>query len=282
MRSTARQLLSDLIPPLFGKIYDRLIRRVGYFGDYSGYDEACQASTGYDSDLILQRVQDALLKVKSGEVVYERDSVLFDEVQYSWPLLAGLLWIASCNGDRLNLLDFGGSLGSSYFQNHTLLRHLKEFSWSVVEQERYVRCGKDFFDDQFLKFYYTIDECLEARHPDSILLSSVLPYLEHPYELLSRITEQKFSYIIIDRTPLLDGGKDRLTVQKVPAEIYEASYPAWILGREKLLAIFDRDYELVMQFDALAGSILLGDTVAHDKGFIFRLKGLKQDEKGNQ
>src|SRR6266702_290349 len=114
MHNRRRKLFSDCIPPILGKLYERLIKRCGYFGNYSGYDKACQASTGYDSDLILERVRDALLKVKSGEAVYERDSVLFDEVQYSWPLLAGLLWIASCNGNRLHLLDFGGSLGSSY------------------------------------------------------------------------------------------------------------------------------------------------------------------------
>ncbi|HEY3308692.1 MAG TPA: methyltransferase, TIGR04325 family [Desulfuromonadaceae bacterium] len=272
MRSIQQQVLSEFIPSVVWRFYLRWIVQSGYFGNYSGWDKACSASTGYDSDLILQRVRDSLIKVKNGEAVYERDSVLFDEIQYSWPLLAGLLWIASCNGNRLNLLDFGGSLGSSYFQNRALLGHLDEFSWSVVEQKAFVLCGRELFEDQFLKFYFTIEECLEVRQPDSILLSSVLPYLKDPYELLAHIIKQKIAYVVIDRTPILDGVKDRLTVQHVPAEIYDARYPAWILGRDKLLKMFEKDYELVLNFDALAGSIFLGDKLAHDKGFIFRLK----------
>ena len=81
------------------EIFKRLIKRSGYFGNYFAWEQACQDSTGYDSTVILERVQNALIKVKSGEAVYERDSVLFDETQYSWPLLACLLWIASCNGN---------------------------------------------------------------------------------------------------------------------------------------------------------------------------------------
>lgn len=272
MRSNLLQILYESIPPIVWRIYRRLILHEGYYGNFPGWDQARNSSTGYVTDLILQRVRDALLKVKSGEAVYERDSVLFEKVRYSWPLLAGLLWIASRSGNRLNIIDFGGSLGSSYFQNRMMLEHLQELSWNVVEQENFVQCGREYFEDQTLKFYYTIDECIEAVHPRVLLLSSVLPYLEYPYELLARILSEKFAYIIIDRTPTLEGWRDRLTVQRVPVEIYKASYPAWILGRDKLLSLFESDYDLVSQFDALAGSIFLGDATAHDEGFIFRLK----------
>ena len=272
MLSRGRLFLSRLIPSLAIELYRRFLKGNGYLGNYTGWKQACQDSTGYDSNVILERVRDALLKVKNGEAVYERDSVLFDEIQYSWPLLAGLLWIASCNRNQLNLLDFGGSLGSSYFQNRVPLKHLDALSWNVVEQENFVRCGRDLFEDHYLKFYFTIEECLEVRQPDTILLSSVLPYLEDPYELLSRIIKLKIAYIVIDRTPTLEGKKDRLTVQQVPAKIYEARYPAWVLGKDKLLGMFEQDYELIMHFDALAGLIFLCETFAHDKGFIFRRK----------
>jgi len=53
------------------------------------------ASTGYDNDMILEKTRLALLKVKNGEAAYERDSVVFEDIQYAWPLLAGLLWVAA-------------------------------------------------------------------------------------------------------------------------------------------------------------------------------------------
>jgi len=276
MEKETRQFIRDLIPPFFLGLYEMHVRKSGYSGNYASWDDARRASGGYDADVILNKVKDALLKVKRGEAVYERDSVLFDEVHYSWPLLAGLLWIASQNGNRLSVLDIGGSLGSSYFQNRRFLGHLTELRWGIVEQESFVACGKDCFEDEHLKFYYGIDDCLREQRPDALLLSSVVPYIEKPYELLDEVLDRGFGYILVDRTPLLDGEADRITVQKVPPEIYDASYPAWVLNRGKFLQRFSRDYEMVAEFDALAGTIHLGDIRAYDKGFIFR----KRPESG--
>ena len=175
-------------------------------------------------------------------------------------------------GNRLNLIDFGGSLGSSYFQNRKLLSHLHELRWNIVEQNKFVDCGKQYFEDEHLRFYHDIDECLKEQHADMILLSSVIQYLEKPYDLLDEVVRKGFKYIIIDRTPVLEQGADRLTVQKVTPEIYAASYPAWFFNRAKFLGFFAGKYDLIAGFDALAGKIDLGDALANDEGFIFRKK----------
>jgi putative methyltransferase (TIGR04325 family) len=39
-------------------------------------------------------------------------------------------------------LDFGGSLGSSYFQNKKFLDALRLVEWNVVEQENFVATGE--------------------------------------------------------------------------------------------------------------------------------------------
>jgi putative methyltransferase (TIGR04325 family) len=269
VRQSLRQTAHDLIPPLFGKIYSRAIRKGGFFGDYKCWDDARKACGGYDSDVILNRVKNSLLKVKKGEAVYERDSVLFDEIHYSWPLLAGLLWVASCCGNRLNLIDFGGSLGSSYYQNKKFLEHLLELKWSIVEQEKFVECGKEYFGDEHLKFYNDIDQCIVAQRPNAILFSSVIQYLEKPYGLLENVLNQGFVYILFDRTSFLEKGNDRITVQKVPPEIYPASYPAWFFNLDKFLDFFADQYELMAEFDSFE-TFPLGDVSAQNKGFIFR------------
>jgi hypothetical protein len=80
-----------------GKIKRRLAatfrRRPGleFSGNYATWAAAQNASTGYDSATILEKCKNALLKVKNAEVAYERDSVVFDKVEYSWPVLAALL-----------------------------------------------------------------------------------------------------------------------------------------------------------------------------------------------
>jgi len=64
-------------------------------GNYSTWEEAVAASTGYDAKQILEKTKNALLKVKKGEAVYERDSILFNCIHYAYPLLAGLMWGAA-------------------------------------------------------------------------------------------------------------------------------------------------------------------------------------------
>lgn len=273
MKQQIFHLLEGFIPPVAHAIYRRLaVTTDGFSGNYRTWDEARQSSSGYDSEAILEKVRDALLRVKNGEAVFERDSVLFDEVQYSWPLLAGLLWIASRNNNRLNLIDFGGSLGSTYFQNLKFLNHLDELNWSIVEQERFVECGRRLFEDCHLRFYYGLDECIGERHPDAILFSSVIQYLEKPYDLLADILDKGFTYLIFDRTAFLAKGDDRITVQKVPPEIYPASYPAWFFNRDKFLSFISGTYELVAEFDSFE-SFRLEDQIAQNRGFIFVKKG---------
>jgi putative methyltransferase (TIGR04325 family) len=263
----------DFIPPVILEIFRRVQGHFFSFRNYSTWEEAKKASMGYDSEQILNKVRNSLLRVKTGEAVYERDSVLFDEVQYSWPLLAALLWTASRKGNRLNLVDFGGSLGSTYYQNRKFLAHLGEVRWSIVEQRRFVECGKRDFADDRLKFYEDLDSCIREQRPDTILLSSVLQYLEQPYALLEKVLSLGFEFILIDRTTFLEKGDDRITVQKVSPEIYEASYPAWFFNREKFLSRFSKRYELMAEFDALSGTIYLQGGRAADKGFIFRKSG---------
>lgn len=260
-------MLRDLIPPVILKITQRMRRRYGYFGNFKNWEAAKVASSGYDSDVILNKVKDALLKVKSGEAVYERDSVLFDKIQYSWPLLAGLLWIASQNRNRLNLIDYGGSLGSSYYQNKKFLLHLDELRWNIVEQEKFVECGKRYFENEHVNFYYDLDTCIKEQNPDSILFSSVIQYIEDPYSLLEKVINIGFKYIIFDRTPFLEKGDDRITIQKVPPEIYPASYPAWFFNLKKFLDFFSEKYELVADFESADTT----NVAATFKGFIFRV-----------
>lgn len=264
--------LKDFIPPVLTRFVRSRMRRHGWHGDFSSWDDARKASSGYDDVMILENVSQAVLKVKRGKAAYERDSVLFDRIEYSWPLVAGLLWIASRSNNRLSVLDFGGSLGTSYFQNEKFLSHLDRLRWSIVEQKLFVDRGKQKFEDECLKFYHDISMCVIQEHPNVLLCSSVLSYLEKPFELLNRVVGLDIPYIIIDRTLFLDGdGGDRLTIQSVPPSIYTASYPCWIFNREKFLKVLTEKFSLVEEFDAHAGTIVdLGDAVASFKGFIFQ------------
>lgn len=275
----AKTFSQNSIPALVVKTYNRVKakmpckKKYGYFGNSSTWDEALAECDGYESEVILEKVKTALLKVKNGEAVYERDSVLFDKIQYSRPVLSGLLRIASKNGNSLSLLDFGGSLGSSFFQNKNALAELNCLRWSVVEQAHFVACGKKHFQSEELKFYEDFHSCISQEQPNVLLISSVLQYLERPYDMLQTFVESGIQCIIVDRTPFFLNGEDRLTVQKVHPSIYKASYPAWFFNKQKFLQYFTGRYNLISEFDALAGRITIypDKAIAIDKGYIFEI-----------
>ena len=244
----------------------------GFFGNYSTWEDAKKYTSGYESLDILEKCKIALLKVKNGEAEYERDSVLFDKKEYSWPLLSALLWIASKNGNKLRVLDYGGSLGTTYYQNKKYFDHLEEFTWTIVEQKRFVECGKELFEDDHLKFSYNIDESIKNK-PSVIILSSVLQYMEQPYNLLKKIFNINIKYIIIDLTGFIND-PDRIVIQRVPDNIYKASYPVWFFNEDKFISYFCEKYNLVDSFNGFVGKELYIDNKYKTgyKGFIFKLK----------
>lgn len=269
MNSKTRDLLNNWLPPIMLRGLRGFANGIRWSGNYTSWTEAQQASNGYDNENILRAVREALLKIKKGDAVYERDSVLFNEIQYSWPLLAALMWIAAASKGILNLVDFGGSLGSTYFQNIIFLRCLPNVRWNVVEQPHFVDCGKTNFEDNILSFYYDIDTCVSRESSNTILFSSVIQYLEKPYFFLEEITNRGFEYIVFDRTAFNKTEKDRLTIQKVPANVYKASYPAWFLSKRKFLDIFLSRYNIIATWKENTDSANIPSVF---EGYIFKIK----------
>lgn len=275
-----KNFIKKIVPPILLDITRFIFNTVNgqsktevWSGDYSTWTEAQAKCTGYNTEIILEKCKIALLKVKNGEAVYERDSVIFNEIHYSFGLLAGLQKAALENDGKLCVLDFGGSLGSSYYQNKGFLSSLKELQWCIVEQAHFVECGKEYFEDDQLKFFSTIEECLAIHQPNVLLLSSVLQYLENPYEWIEKFVNLNIPFIIIDRTALIDNEKDILTVQNVPLSIYSASYPAWFFNFDHIIKAFTFNYELIIDFDdAITEKTLLIGKTCWWKGLILKRK----------
>lgn len=245
-----KNILKLFVPPLIVLGFRKLaLSRSGWSGVYHSWETAESLSTGYDSKKILEKIVASSLKVKSGEVAFERDGVVFDEVQYSWPLLAGLMYGAAINNGILNVLDYGGSLGSTYYQNKNFLYSLKQYSWSIVEQEHFVEEGKRLFSESHLQFFHTSEECFSVNNPNVLLFSSVIQYLKNPYDILVEILNHDFDLIIFDRTPFVDGRDSYITLQSVPEEIYKASYPCWIFNEGEFFDFFEKQgYSVIESF----------------------------------
>lgn len=271
MKPTIKALLRDWLPPVLVRALSTSARsKIRFEGVYATWEEALHASSGYDNGSILEKVKDATLKVKRGDAAYERDSVLFDRIEYSWPVLTGLMWAAALDGGRVSVLDFGGSLGTSYFQNRPFLNALTDVRWAVVEQHHYVTCGRQYIEDERVKFFHTIDECAAEAQPNIALLSGILQYLRDYETIMKAIVELAPPLIILDRTIVNLERQKAIYVQRVPASIYAASYPCYSLPETSIVAIFRGcGYELVSDFESLPFGALraIGSTF---KGYIFQ------------
>ena len=239
-------------------------------GDYPTWAAALAASTGHYLPDFVERTRLALLKVKRGEAVYERDSVLFDRVAHPFPLLAALLLAALDNGGELTVFDFGGGLGTSYFQCRGSLAPVRALRWLIVDQPSHVSIGRMEFESDELRFFPTPEELLRTHTPQLLLLSGVLPCVPEPYTLLKELVDAAIPYIVVDRTFFLHRDADRLTVQHGPDEIYPGSYPAWFLSETRLLrALADGNYRTLWDFHGF-DSVGPDDEPAYTKGFVFR------------
>jgi len=248
---TLLRSLIDLMPPTLARsVYALRSASTHYEGPFDSWEVASTESTGYDADDILSRVLDATLKVKRGEAAFERDSVLFDDIDYPWPVTAGLMWAAARSNGRLDVLDFGGSLGSSYFQHARLLSALADVRWNVVEQPHFTQAGRAELQDKQLRFHDSIAECLSESSPNVVLISSVLQYLADPEPVIAELRAVGASVVIVDKTVVNASERQRIYVQHVPASIYRASYPCRSLSESALIANFTPTYRLECAFDS--------------------------------
>lgn len=265
-----RLILKKLITKLAGSknLQNNHTEDIWWEGNFSSWQDAIKVSAGYDYDDIIEKCQSSILKVRNNEAIYERDSFLLDHKEYSWALICGLLLASAENKNTMNVIDFGGSLGSTYYQVKDLIGNIHRVNWNVVEQQKFVETGKREFQNEILRFYYTIQDCLNENKCNIAILSSVMQYLEDPYEPLRQLIQSKINYIIIDRTLFIDKDEPLITVQHVPESIYKASYPCHLLIEKELHLLIDNHYSIIADFDS--GIDYCNYPGTYFKGFIMK------------
>jgi len=239
-------------------------------GDYASWAEARACATQADGAAHLRRVCQAAREVTEGRAAWDRDGVAFAEPDVHVPLLAALRRIAERSDGRLDLVDFGGGLGSGWRQHKAALADLKQVRWRVVELPEVVAVGTRDFADTVLSFHDSLEAAMGANVPNAILLSSVLPYLERPQEPLAWAASKGFGDVIVDRTPFVVSGGERIAVQHTPPSLGGGSHPCRIFSRASFLGAWSQDYELVAEWTVPFDRI---DPSVEHRGFHFRRRG---------
>jgi putative methyltransferase (TIGR04325 family) len=247
-------LLQKWVPSVFLIVYQKYWKKSGWFGNYPSWAAAEKDCDGYDSAAILARVVEATRQVRDGKAAFERDSVLFFEPELDEQLLSILTKLKDnlAKNTPLIVLDFGGALGSTYWQNRQVLADWN-LQWIVVEQKHFVEIGQSEFENKQLKFAFTIDDVCKTETPNIVLFNSVLQYLETPYDFIEVVENQQISHVFIGRTPSFEGAKDRIMQQIVPPKIYKASYPSWVFSIDFLKNKLKKQYTINAEFNTPYG-----------------------------
>jgi putative methyltransferase (TIGR04325 family) len=249
--SVLKKLIKPFTPVFLVHYLQKSRNPIKFEYGHSSWDSAESASVGYADALIIEKVNIETLKMLKEDRGWVRDGVYFDDIQFGYEVLSSLALI-SRDRDSLKVVDFGGALGSSYFQNKDILNRFGvELEWRIIEQEQYVRFGEETLKHiKNLSFFTELQEAL-GKSCDVIIFSSVLCYLENPYDVIRQAISSKNRprFVIIDRTPMSYSGSDLFAVQKVGSSIHTASLPIRILSIHNILNTFGSDYEMVYSWD---------------------------------
>ena len=218
--------LFNLIFRLSGKIY--------FSNEKKNWLSALRLSKSYDDKIIFDKVKkiyDNLTDKKSE--FYERDGLILR----SKPDEEDLIKFLKDKIDRNNaieVLDYGGSLGSRFFSNYNFIKN-NNIKWNIVEQKNFVKYGKKFLQSEFLFFYNNLEECFSEKKINCVIFSGSIQYLENYYDILKQIKNLNIRYIFFDNLPLSNYEKHKIFVQNISKKIYDSSYPIRIFSKNLFL-----------------------------------------------
>lgn len=257
---------------------------VGYHGSFSTWTEALRQAKPVDSatsDAFTERRRELCHRLRRREIAFVRDGVAFDEPQYPLSLLAFILRALLEHRGELNLVDFGGFLGTTYFQARDFIAAAASVRWTVVELPQVVEVAqKELQQEGPLQFLNSLSEALAAR-PNVVLLSGVAQNLPDPFSAFREIRQAEASWVLFDRTVVIESPESRIAIQSVIRQGREVSWPVRLFSRSDLLREWTPDYELVAEFASYCDPAEIIDGLQIDyRGFALRRRALRAEGAG--
>lgn len=266
-----KNYVKKLIPKFIKLSLNQMLGRVNFYkGDYVSWQKALSSSSGYTSQSLINKVIESNNAVISKEAKYERDGVLFDEVNFAMELNACLLlgFVQKDDEKLYEIVDFGGSLGTVYRQFDEFTSKQLNYSWNILEQEKLYEFGSANLETKKLKFHLSSESSISDFTPDIVIFSAVLEFLEDFKSPLRGAISACPKYIVFDRLPVWGGGYNHLSVL-VAARHITGSYPCWIFHYD-FLEKFLEGYELVSKWSALGGKFKFAAGEAEYIGMLWR------------
>ena len=214
-------------------------------GPFKSWDKAKRYSRGYNDKKILEKVITAVKFCQKNKNFFERDGTVIKDKKYPKKIINFLN--KKYKGKTLNVLDYGGSLGSFYFQNIKKLNSIKKVSWSIVEQKSYVDTGNKIFKKKKISFFNNLDFVLKKFVPNVVLFSNSLQYIKNYEKILNKIFKiSSVKHIIVDRLIVTKNNKNLIFIQKNPKHHNYTSYPIVFFSKKIFLNIFKNSFTMCL------------------------------------
>lgn len=233
------------------KIMSRLLRAskeknysgLALLGPFDSHGKAEQRSTGYNSNVILNKVRDAVVELLEGNAAYERDGTAF-AMRPSVNHLRRILKAHLKESDVV--VDFGGGLGGAFINNRDLYKHSNRYI--VVEQSIFAEAGRELSQRYGLQIQFIDNFFHLPVKPDIIILSGVLQYIPYAEQVLQQSADLVPRLIIIDRTAIAPGNdspkwwiQDEPTYYQVPISYPNRPLPLDVmLSRLKQYSVIEK------------------------------------------
>jgi putative methyltransferase (TIGR04325 family) len=201
-------------------------------GPYSTWQEAVTNSAGWDAPEILDKTLELSLKMRDGIIEFQQDLIEYRRICYSETILAFLSMSSGMNHGKLDIVDFGGSLGTNFAQNRKFLRPFIDDGnchWNIVERPPTVDLGRKHFENHNLRFFASLDEIKMQRGyiPKFYLFSGSMQCVEEPFSLLDLIIADGANLIAFDRILVSPKTQHEILIQPH----HGITFPTWCFSR---------------------------------------------------
>jgi putative methyltransferase (TIGR04325 family) len=231
------KILRSFIPPV---INDYIASKKWSFeGSYESFDEALQKCRGYSDTATVSEIKKKFIESRMSRSTKE---VFLDP--YDQQLLSAFFIVTRLlDKKELKVLDLGGGFGGHYYQVTEAVGSNIKLDWDIVETSTLASEARELNLDDSLKFFDNINHLSNNKY-DLILTSGTLQYLPDPVEMFLKLKDINHTYLIINRFPIFEENKDRLTIQTVPKSYYSASFPSWFFAEDKWMSLIELAYNV--------------------------------------
>lgn len=223
--------LDWILPPKIKVCVRVLLSRFIGFTRVESWESAVTKSSGYESVNVVEPIVAAARRVQSDTQTSNLSNSRYQQIA------TGMLYCISQDrlsiGQSIRVLDVGGG-GADYFHQFQKFAPQIKLDWTVLETPAMVEAMSNEFGGSLtnLRWVNSIQNTSESY--DLVLCSSVLQYIENPFELLATLV-QKSEFIVMNRIPLVDSSEHFVAVQRIISNGKRASYPVHFFGEKTFL-----------------------------------------------